>query len=194
MRARTFLLVTMAVVALAGTRLQAITLEDVVELSRVGVGDVVLVELIEIDENTYQLPPARLRALKLAGVSDRVLLALLRSGRVAQEDAGVALPTDTRKRTTPAGCQRPGGSCDAVAPRIVAVPVLVPARPDRSTSESRQAGPRTPLGFGGVVGFNPLPTVPTATIIPAPREPVYWGWGGKKRPGSWTGNSQTTVR
>jgi hypothetical protein len=81
MRARTAVCVTIAVIALAGVRAWAVTLEDIVELSQAGIGEVVLIELIEMDDIAYPLTPSRLRALKGAGVSDQVLLALLRSGR-----------------------------------------------------------------------------------------------------------------
>ena len=42
MRARTAVCVTIAVIALAGVRAWAVTLEDIVELSQAGIGEVVL--------------------------------------------------------------------------------------------------------------------------------------------------------
>ena len=72
-----------AVIALTGPRARAVTLEEVVELSQAGIGEVVLVELIEMDDIAYLLTPTGLRSLKGAGVSDQVLLALLRSGAVS---------------------------------------------------------------------------------------------------------------
>ena len=222
-----------ALVALAGMRAHAVTLEDVVELSQAGLGDVVLIELIKMDDITYPLDPSRLRALKGAGVSDHVLLALLRSGRSADGDLPGAARRDATRRTTRSDGCRPTtrAACESVATRFVPGRVLVPARPARRTvSPGRSSGPRTSLGFGGVrgLGFRPLPTtvttgtattstattstattgtattgtattstVTTSTVTtgtattstPTRREPIYWGWGGKKRPGSWNGHS-----
>ena len=68
-----------------------VTIKDVVKLSREGVGEAVLVELIEMADVEQPLMRAPLRvpklsALKRAGVSDQVLLALLRHGRSADGD------------------------------------------------------------------------------------------------------------
>ena len=190
MRARTAVCVTIAVIALAGVRARAVTLEDIVELSQAGIGEVVLIELVEMDDIAYPLTPSRLRALKGAGVSDQVLLALLRSGRSADDDRPAAARRHDPPRTRRSdGCRtRPRAAC-------VPVPVLVPTRPARRTGGRRRApGPRTPFGFGGVSGFSflsTLTTVTTGTATTTPREPTYWGWGGKKRPGSWNGHSET---
>ena len=82
---------------------RAATLKDVSELSRAGIGEAVLIELIEMDDIAYPLTGGRLRAptlraLKRAGVSDMVLVALLRSGRSADGDRLAAAqrnrPTD----------------------------------------------------------------------------------------------------
>ena len=207
MRIRTALPLTVAMIALVGVRAQAVTLQDVVELSQAGIGDVVLIELIDMDDIAYPLTPSRLRALKAAGVSDQVLLALLRSGRSAGEE-----PTAAPRRRAARGTGRPNGCparrrgvCEPALTRVVPVPVFVPTRPARrSAGEERASGPQTPLGFGGVGGFSStsaLTTVTTSTgtttatttaattITRTSREPTYWGWGGKKRPGSWNGHS-----
>ena len=98
-------------VAFAGTRAQAITLSDVVELSQAGIGDVVLIELIEMDDVAYPLTPARLRGLKAAGISDPVLLALLRSGRIADGSDVVGAARRGRQRTGQRhNCRTPGGA------------------------------------------------------------------------------------
>ena len=197
MRARTALYVTIAMIALAGVRAHAVTLEDVVELAQSGIGDVVLIELIEMDDVAYPLTPFRLRGLKAAGVSDQVLLALLRSGRSPDGDPPAEARRDAGRRTSRSdGCPtRTAAACEPVVTRVVPVPVLVPARPARRTGgRERAPEPLTVLGFGGVGGFSPLSTVTTETTGTATstrREPSYWGWGGKKRPGSWDGHSDT---
>src|SRR5262245_57051323 len=83
-RANAAVLVMFAMVAtLAATAqpAQALTIRDVVELSRAGLTDDVLVALIEVDAGVFPTDTATLKALKEAGVSDRVMIALIRSGR-----------------------------------------------------------------------------------------------------------------
>ena len=187
--------VTIAVIALTGAQVRAITLKDIVELSQAGIGEVVLIELIKMDDIAYPLTPSRLRALKGAGVSDQVLVALLRSGRSADGHLPAPLQRDESRRTTRSdGCRpRTRAACESVVTRVV----LVPTRPVRGIGGRQRApGPRTSLGFGGVSGLSSLSTRTTQTTgtvaTPIHREPVYWGWGGKKRPGSWNGHSETT--
>ena len=152
-----------------------------------------LIELIKMDDITYPLDPSRLRALKGAGVSDHVLLALLRSGRSADGDLPGAARRDATRRTTRSDGCRPTtrAACESVVTSIV----LVPTRPARAIGGRQRApGPQTALGFGGVSGLSALSTRTTrttGTVTNTRCEPVYWGWGGKKRPGSWNGHSET---
>ncbi len=182
--------VTIAVIALTGPRARAVTLEEVVELSQAGIGEVVLIELIKMDDIAYPLTASRLRALKGAGVSDHVLLALLRSGWSVDGHRTATAQRDNSRRTTRSnGCR---GRTRAACEPVVARSVLVPTRPARGVGGRQRApGPRTAFGFGGVSGFRSVSARPTGTGASTRREPVYWGWGGKKRPGSWNGHSET---
>ena len=182
--------VTVAVIAFTGTRARAVTLEDVVKLSQAGIGEVVLIELIKMDDIADPLTASRLRAFKGAGVSAQVLLVLLRSGRSADGHRPATAQRDESRRTTRSdGCRRrTRAACESAVTRIV----LVPTRPTRRIGGRQWApGPRTALGFGGVSGFSSLSTRTTGTVTSTRCEPVYWGWGGKKRPGSWNGHSET---
>ena len=69
---------------------RAVTFKDVIKLSRAGIGEVVLLDLIETDDIACPTTPSRLKALKGAGASDQVLLALLRNGRSADDDQPAA--------------------------------------------------------------------------------------------------------
>lgn len=172
---------------LAGTTAEAVTLEDIVKLTQVGVADVVLIELIDMNATPYTLPPSRLRALRQAGVSDMVLLALVRNGVVPGE------------RNPSLDCLGASFSCRADTPTAAApplpipvpVPVAVPVRtPRRTSTQTRPAGPLNPGGFAGITGFG-SPVVSAAATVSGGAEnaAVYWGWGGQKRPGSWDGHS-----
>lgn len=58
-----------------------LTTRDIVELSRSGLGDEVLIALVDVDGGPFDLSPADLLDLKTEGLSDRVLAALVRAGR-----------------------------------------------------------------------------------------------------------------
>ena len=71
------------VLMLAGTvcRAEALTIRDVIELTKAGISDEVLLALIDVDAGVYANDAETLKALKEAGVSERVMVALVRSGR-----------------------------------------------------------------------------------------------------------------
>ena len=171
----------MAVLA-APARAEALTIRDIVELSHAGLGDEVLLALIEVDRGVYAIDKDTLKQLKAAGVSERVIVALVRSGR---EVPAEAIPT-------PAVDQPP---VDAPAPQVVvidhspdrvievpvpvAVPVFIPSR--------RVRHQRTVDGTFDASNFVPFQTgpPPNRPVPQQAKEPVYWGWGGKLRPDAW---------
>src|SRR5690242_8272349 len=59
----------------------ALTVRDVVELTRAGLGDEVLLALIEVDRSIFPIDAATIKELKANGVSERVITAMVRSGR-----------------------------------------------------------------------------------------------------------------
>jgi hypothetical protein len=66
---------------LFSARAEAVTVRDLIELSRAGLSDDVLIELIAVDGSVFNLDAATLRELKAGGVSEKVILAMLRAGR-----------------------------------------------------------------------------------------------------------------
>jgi len=62
-------------------RADALTVRDVVELTRAGLGEEVLLALIEVDRSVFPIDAATLKELKVNGVSERVIAAMVRSGR-----------------------------------------------------------------------------------------------------------------
>jgi hypothetical protein len=87
---RTTLASALAVVlALAPVVASAATIEEIVRLSKSRVSDDVILALIERDKTIFTIGPDDLVALKSDGVSEAVVVAMLKSGR-AEGEAAVA--------------------------------------------------------------------------------------------------------
>ena len=81
MRTRVFVVGLLLWISTA-VQVGAVSVRDIVELSRAGLGDEVILALIDIDPVQYDLDAQRVLELKDAGVSERVLAAMLRSAPV----------------------------------------------------------------------------------------------------------------
>lgn len=167
MRLFSYAALTALSLLLVPARADALTLREVIELSRAGLGDEVLLALIEIDQRIFPVDPDTLRALKEAGVSERVIVAIVKSGRMvnlaADAPAAIAeaLPPP-EPSVVYVDRERPVVR-EVAVPVPVAVYVPVPVRVHHGRREPRDIDePRKPA------------------------EPVYWGWGGKLRPDAWT--------
>ncbi|MEP6594012.1 MAG: hypothetical protein ABJC51_09985 [Acidobacteriota bacterium] len=148
----------------------ALTVRDVVELTRAGLGEETLLALIDVDASVFPIDARTLTSLKTAGVSERVIVAMIRSGR--NSTAALAAESAPAAETTAA---EPAPAAQVIvvehhdqAPQIeirevpVAVPVYIPIRErDRDGAGESPRRPREKP------------------------EPVYWGWGGKLRPDAW---------
>jgi hypothetical protein len=175
---RRSIVILAVVVAFWPARASALTVRDIVELSRAGRGEETLLALIEVDPSVFPIDTATLKALKAAGVSERVIVAMVRSAR----------PTPILEDLAPAPevpLQTPEPQVVVIdhhdpAPQVrevpVAVPVYIPvvrrvrdhdhdhhndANDDRRRSADRDGHHKKAA------------------------EPVYWGWGGKLRPDAW---------
>ena len=130
--------------------------------------DELLIALVEAEKSVFHLTAADLKDLKAQGLSDRLLIHLLQTpaSRPAPEprlivaDARPSRPAPSRPATV------------VIVDRVeqVAVPVYVPvpvSRPDRD-GDGRHDRDRDKDDRDKKV-----------------EKPVYWGYGGKLRPGSW---------
>jgi hypothetical protein len=174
-------LVGALVAALAGSA-EALTVRDIVELTRAGLGDEVLLALIEVDRGVYAIDKETLKQLKAAGVSDRVIVAMVRSGREVPVEPAPAPAVDQQPVEAPAPQvvvidHQPERIVEVPVP--VAVPVFIPSRRSRHHA--------TVDGTFDASNFVPFQTgpPPNRPEQQQPREPVYWGWGGKLRPDAW---------
>src|SRR5262245_45451077 len=73
---------TLGILLGAPARVDAITLQEILDLNRAGVGDEVLLALIEVDQRVFPIDPATLKKLKQSGLSERVIVAIVKSGRM----------------------------------------------------------------------------------------------------------------
>jgi hypothetical protein len=173
-----------AILLLAGAagRAEALTIRDVIELTRAGVAEDVLLALIEVDGGVYATDTATLKALKEAGVSERVMVALVRSGRERRLPDPVAVqepePTPAPAPQVVVIDHHPPQVEQVVVPVPVYIPVYATrARIHRGELSTRQAPVDTYVPFQS--------GRPAIRHEPQPQPPVYWGFGGKLRPDAW---------
>lgn len=185
LRRTAFALLT--VIALAAGRAEAVTIRDVIELSKAGLSDQVLLALIEVDRGVFTIDTPTVKQLKEAGVSETVIVAMIRSGRTPRAREPELVP-----EPAPVPSSAPGpevividhhdAPSPAPAPIAVPYPVAVPVYvqvPTRRFQGHDTITTTFPTDVGLVKARVPVP----ANCVKA--EPVYWGFGGKLRPGSW---------
>ena len=166
--------------ALAPRPAEALTAQDIIELSRAGLGEDVLLALIEVDRGVYAIDPETLKTLKEAGVSQRVIAAMVRSGRELPP------PPDPVAVEPPADAAAPQPQVVVIEhhdpppqPVMVPVPVYVAVAPVRSHGHGIRTVDSTPF-----VPFQSGPLL-VRPHVEQPKKPVYWGFGGKRRPDTW---------
>jgi len=145
-----------------------------------------LVALIEVDGGVYSTDTATLKSLKDAGVSPRVMIALIRSGRDRRveepppvpvvDDASVEAPPPTVVIEHRGVIEHREPQVQQV---VVPVPVYVPVYPTRGPLHRSEP-------FTGIQESTFVPLQPGVAVRPRREpEPVYWGFGGKLRPDAW---------
>jgi hypothetical protein len=122
----------------------AVTIDQIVAMSKAGVSDAVIVAMIERDKAVFTLDPLQVVELQQAGVSDRVTVAMIQtdtartpSTLVASEQPGAVATEQPNTAPYPGAVAYPGA---VVYPSVVtypgavayAVPFAVPHRARRS--------------------------------------------------------------
>jgi outer membrane biosynthesis protein TonB len=147
--------------ALPAARAEALTIRDVVELTKAGLSDDVLLALIDVDRTVFTIDTPTLKMLKDAGVSEPVIIAMIRSGRSTPPEPQ-ALPEPQAIEAAPAPVPEPQ-PVQPPEPAVREVPVPVPV---------------------------PVAVPVAVPVVVAPeRRPrhecvhyEYWGFEGKLRP------------
>jgi hypothetical protein len=176
---RRFLLIALVLLPLAPARAEAVTVRDIIELSRAGLGDDVLLALIEVDRTVFSIDTQTITRLKQAGVSERVISAMIRSGRARDIEREM-------QDQPPVFVEPPPPSPPVVVidhhetvrevPVPVAVPVYVPVVQRRIHHEAADSSSSTSQETG---------TDRRHDREEPKAQPVYWGWGGQLRPDAW---------
>ncbi len=149
---------------------QAVTVRDLIALSQAGLGDDVLVALIDSDGSVFSLTPLEVLDLRRQGLSDRVLVKMIETAKLRPTVPG-AVPRDVTSVVQPLEpTQLPP------QPQIVVHQTVV-----QKVVQQIEA-PRSQPRYVQVLVYVPV-AVPQRPVK-AP-EPVYWGWGGQRRPDSW---------
>jgi hypothetical protein len=152
----------LAPLALAGA--QTVTPRDIVELSKAGLDEEVLLALIEVHRPVFPVDTETLKGLKDAGVAPNVIIAMIKSGREAPPPPVSELVAE---HTPPA---------PAPQPQVVVV------ERERYYDEPRVREVAVPVPIYVPVRMR-VPHYPRQELKPV--EPVYWGFGGKLRPDGW---------
>jgi hypothetical protein len=151
---RTLLLAAACVVLVASPAL-AVSERDVVALAQAGLSDDVLVALVESDDTVFPLDAPRILELRREGLSERVIVAMLKNGR--RTAPRTAVPTDA-----------PGEPRVADDPPSLVIIGEKPAPAPTMVQETNVV----------VVPWIPLLTVPAARHpSAAPTLPGYRGFG-----------------
>ena len=117
----------------------AVTIDEVVALSKNGVSEQVIVAVIERDQTLFTLSPALIMKLQRDGLSDRILLALIKSGRPNEPPpaAGPVAPVAAPVPPPPTiaivghGPQLPNTSeFDSMVAEATEAPPLLPGPPE----------------------------------------------------------------
>lgn len=165
---RTSRLLVVATLLLLGPAVSqafAVSVKDLIALSHEGVGDAVLVALIETDGSRFTLKADDIRQLKADGLSDAVIVAMIKTSRPPRDNAQplqVAAPAPEPSYAPP----------PAPAPVVVHQTVV-----QKVAAPSRQE--YVPVYVPVYVA------VPTRPVEVKNEEPVYWGFGGQRRPDAW---------
>jgi hypothetical protein len=174
-----------ALVFLAGSRADAVSIRDIIELSKAGLSDNVLVALIEVDRSVYSIDTATLKHLKAAGVSDAVIVAMIRSGRERPVEPAEPMPQPAPVPQEPPALEpeapAPAPPQTVVVPYPVPVPVYVPVPVVSHGTGRRETVLQTIQTEDGSLVRARVPVPPNCVKA----EPVYWGFGGKLRPDAW---------
>jgi hypothetical protein len=185
---RRIALLILPLITLLPASASAVTVRDVVELTRAGLGEDIILALIEVDPSVFPIDTATLKTLKAAGVSQRVIVAMVRSGRTQPPTADAGAPTVIEEARAPEPQVVVIDHRDA--PQVREVPVAVPIYVAVPVTNRRLHVDERISHVPDPVDAAHRPLERSDDILSTydrtrPSQPVYWGFGGQLRPDAW---------
>lgn len=163
MDVRLFLLL-LVLVGCVPASASAVTIDEVVTLSKSGVSERVIVALIERDQTLFTLSPALIMRLQREGLSDTILLALIKSGH----------PNEP----VPASSAEPVAAAPPPPPAVT----VVGHGPDVPNTSAASAMAPPDFGQGPAAAIQTPVFVPVPIVVPVPSVSQHGGRRSQKPP------------
>jgi hypothetical protein len=128
---------------------------DVVRMAESHLDESTMLSVIELNDCNFDVSPEGLVALKNAGVSDRVLNAMLEAVRRKQSVSTAATPAAPAAASTPAGVTGPGPIAPAGFPGMPAMDPQMAATMQAALARARS------MGYAGSGGLPPVGGLPS---------------------------------
>jgi hypothetical protein len=122
MRHLLFVPLVLVLALLSPAPASAVTINEIISLSKAGVSEPVILALIDRDKTIFTLGAEQLVTLQKAGVTDTIVIAMLRSGREEPPPAAVQPAPIAEAEPLPEPLPTP----EQPAPSVVNVPYAVP--------------------------------------------------------------------
>jgi hypothetical protein len=188
---RTFVVTTLLLLPLTASA-QTLTIRDLLALHHAGLGDDVLIAMIEVDKPVFALFPLDVLDLRKQGLTDRVIVKMIETRRIVVP----AVPTPVAAVPVPAPATpsvRPDDQPDdrpAPRPRQSSPPPVIVEQ--TVVQEVRVEAPRQQeREYVQVPVYIPVAVRPRVPVKEP--EPVYWGFGGQRRPDTWQDPPKSTT-
>jgi len=175
------------------------TVQDLIKLKAAGLSDEILIALIESDGSVFHLKADDVIAIRKEGLSEKVIMAMLMTAVKRAPAPVVSRPVSASTPAPPSDAavtppvvqvyEPPGAAPEQNVQTTIPPPVVINVtqkveqrvEQPRGRDDSRAmyaTYPYYPYYYPVAVAIRP--TVP----VKAP-DPVYWGFGGQRRPDTW---------
>jgi hypothetical protein len=168
-------------IVLTAAPASAVTVRDLLNLKAAGLSDDILIALIQTDGSVFYLTAEDVISLHKQGLSERVLLAMIESGRKARQ-LMVSPPAETPVESP---------DYEQLAQPPVTLHVSQVNEQYVEQPQAQYASYPMTYPFGYPLGYPIAVPVFISTVDRVHgrdvgrAQPVYWGFGGQRRPDSW---------
>lgn len=149
-------LAVIVTVAWTPARLSAVTVDQIVSLSKAGVSEAVILALLDRDRTVLTIDPDQLVALKREGLSDTLILAMLRNGRQEGDEAARAVAAERAADVLTSLSSTPQ----------VTIVGHGPDRPNTAHTEDLYAGIRDGVRLPAAIPYGSPYAIPYPSVFP----------------------------